>query len=63
MNAKKPKKSSYSQYEDYVVDSLLWADDQLYGWLNKNKKADGTEYNLDKDGLRIYTTIDSRMQK
>ena len=63
MNAKKPKKSSYNQYEDYVVDSLLWADDQLYGWLNKNKKADGTEYNLDKDGLRIYTTIDSRMQK
>ena len=63
MNAKEPKRSSYNQYEDYVVDSLLWADDQLYGWLNKNKKADGTSYNLDKDGLRIYTTIDSRMQK
>jgi penicillin-binding protein 1A len=63
MNAKQPKKSSYNQYEDYKVDSLLWADDQLYGWLNKNKKADGTSYNLDKDGLRIYTTIDSRMQK
>ncbi len=63
MNAKKPKRSSYQQYEDYVVDSLQWADDQLYGWLNKNKKADGTPYNLDKDGLRIYTTIDSRMQK
>ena len=63
MNAKEPKRSSYSQYEDYVVDSLQWADDQLYGWLNKNTKADGTPYNLDKDGLRIYTTIDSRMQK
>ena len=63
MNAKEPKRSSYNQYEDYRVDSLLWADDQLYGWLTKNKKADGTEYNLDKDGLRIYTTIDSRMQK
>ena len=63
MNAKKPKRSSYSQYEDYVVDSLQWADDQLYGWLNKNHKADGTPYNLDKDGLRIYTTIDSRMQR
>ena len=63
MNAKEPKRSSYNQYEDYVVDSLLWADDQLYGWLNKNKKADGSSYNLDKDGLRIYTTIDSRMQK
>ncbi len=63
MNAKKPKKSSYAQYEDYVVDSLLWADDGLYGWLNKNKKADGSSYNLDKDGLRIYTTINYKMQK
>ena len=63
MNAKKPKRSSYHQYEDYVVDSLLWADDGLYGWLNKNTKADGSKYNLDKDGLRIYTTINYKMQK
>ena len=35
----------------------------MYGWLNKNKKPDGSSYNLDKDGLRIYTTIDSRMQR
>ena len=63
MNAKKPKRSSYAQYEDYVVDSLQWADDGLYGWLNKNKKADGTSYNLDKDGLRIYTTINYKMQR
>jgi penicillin-binding protein 1A len=26
------------------------------------EKADGTPYNIYKDGLRIYTTIDSRMQ-
>ena len=63
MNAKQPKRSSYAQYEDYVVDSLQWADDGLYGWLNKNKKADGSSYNLDKDGLRIYTTINYKMQK
>mgnify|MGYP002516270545 CR=1 FL=1 len=63
MNAKEPKRSSYAQYEDYVVDSLLWADDQFYGWLTKNKKADGSSYNLDKDGLRIYTTINCKMQK
>ena len=63
MNAKEPKRSSYYQYEDYVVDSLQWADNAFYGWLNKNRKADGTKYNLDKDGLRIYTTINYKMQK
>ena len=63
MNAKEPKRSSYSEYEDYVVDSLQWADNAFYGWLNKNAKADGTKYNLDRDGLRIYTTINYKMQK
>mgnify|MGYP000615088796 FL=1 len=63
MNAKEPKRSKYSQYEDYVTDSLQWADDPFYGWLTKNTKPDGTSYNLDKDGLRIYTTINYRMQK
>ena len=63
MNAKQPKRSSYSNREDYVVDSLLWADDDLYGWLEKNRKADGSKYSLDKDGLRIYTTINYKMQK
>ena len=63
MNARKPRRSDYQYREDYAADSLAWADDDLYGWLNKNRKADGSSYNLDKDGLRIYTTIDSRMQK
>ena len=63
MNAKEPKRSSYAQHEDYVVDSLQWADNAFYGWLNKNKKADGSKYNLDRDGLRIYTTINYKMQK
>ena len=63
MNAKEPKRSSYSNREDYVVDSLLWADDAFYGWLNKNFKADGSKYNLDRDGLKIYTTINYKMQK
>ena len=63
MNANEPKRSSYAQYEDYVVDSLQWADNAFYGWLNKNTKADGSKYNLDKDGLRIYTTINYKMQK
>ena len=63
MMAKEPKRSSYHQYEDYVVDSLLWADDELYGWINKNLKPDGTKYDIYRDGLRIYTTINPKMQK
>jgi len=35
----------------------------LKEWCHKNKKADGTEYNIYRDGLKIYTTIDSRMQR
>ena len=63
MNASKPKRSDYKYAEEFSADSLLWADDQLYGWLKKNRKANGEEYNLDKDGLRIYTTINYKMQK
>ena len=63
MNAREPKRSSYTQYEDYRVDSLQWADNALYGWLEKNRKDDGSRYSLDKDGLKIYTTINYRMQK
>ncbi len=63
MSANEPKRKSYLQYQDYVADSLRWKNDALYGWLNKNLKSDGTKYNLYTDGLKIYTTIDSRMQK
>ncbi len=63
MNATEPVKSKYQIKEDYVLDSLLWANDELYGWLNKNFKPDGSKYSLDKDGLRIHTTINYKMQK
>ena len=63
MNAKEPLRSGYARYEDYVADSLQWANDPFYGWLNKNAKPDGTRYSLDKDGLRIYTTINYKMQQ
>jgi penicillin-binding protein 1A len=32
------------------------------GWIKANPKPDGTKHNLYRDGLRIFTTIDSRMQ-
>lgn len=37
----------------------LW----LKEWCDKNRKPDGTPYNIYKDGLKVYTTIDSRLQK
>ncbi|WP_432222559.1 penicillin-binding protein 1A [Flavobacterium sp. TMP13] len=37
--------------------------DYMKKWVTENKKADGSDYNIYKDGLKIYTTIDSRMQK
>ena len=36
--------------------------DYMKKWMEENKKADGSDYNIYKDGLKIYTTIDSRMQ-
>ncbi|WP_445456033.1 penicillin-binding protein 1A [Flavobacterium sp. HNIBRBA15423] len=32
-------------------------------WVKNHKKEDGSEYDIYRDGLKIYTTIDSRMQK
>ena len=63
MSAKKPSRSDYTYREEYSADSLAWATDELYGWLEKHQKSDGSKYDLDRDGLRIYTTIDSRMQQ
>lgn len=63
MSATEPRRSAYQTQEDYQVDSLQWAEDPLYGWLNKNVKNDGSPYDLDRDGLRIYTTINIKMQR
>ncbi len=35
----------------------------LRGWVKKNPKPDGSEFNIYRDGLKIYVTLDSRMQK
>lgn len=62
MNAKEPIKRKYIDLAQYSSDSMQWATNALYGWVEKNPKPDGTKYNLYKDGLRIYTTLNSRMQ-
>ncbi len=66
MTAKKPDRSQYASWQDqkYYEDSLAWEVDPLYGWCNKNiNKKTGKPYNIYQDGLKIYTTIDSRMQE
>ncbi len=72
MTAKKPTRPNPGDYKsrtsflialgNYNTDSTRWATDPLYGWVEKNPKPDGSFYNIYKDGLRIYTTLDVRMQ-
>lgn len=65
MQAKEPRRDDYPDWDQqrFVDDSIQWATNPLYGWVEKNPKPDGTKYNIYTDGLRIYTSIDSRMQK
>lgn len=64
MMAKKPQRSDYPSWqgEQYSVDSTAWEQDPLYGWCNKNFKEDGSPYNIYTDGLKIYTSLNARMQ-
>jgi len=64
MTADKPDIKDYSVWniQKFSEDSLAWETNPLYGWCNKKKKPDGSAYNLYTDGLKIYSTIDSRMQ-
>ena len=73
MAAKKPvrpKKEDYSSQMAYTLalgqyntDSTQWEDNPIYGWILKNPKPDGSHYDIYSDGLKIYTTIDVRMQQ
>ena len=64
LTAHRPVRSDYQEWEQqkYLDDSIAWANDPLYGWIDKNPKPDGSHWDIYSDGLRIYTTIDSRMQ-
>ena len=65
MMAKHPSRSDYPSWNmvKYHIDSINWETDPLYGWCNKNMKKNGDPYNVYTDGLKVYTTIDSRMQE
>jgi penicillin-binding protein 1A len=64
LTAKEPSRSDYASWQDrkFEEDTWAWQNNPLYGFCNKNRKPDGSPYNIYTDGLKIYTTIDSRMQ-
>lgn len=55
MTATKPSNDS-EFYEE-------WEKNPLYGWCNKNFKNNGEPYSLYEDGLRIYTSLNYKMQQ
>ena len=65
MMAKQPNRADYPSWNmvKFHIDSINWETDPLYGWCNKNFKKNGDPYNVYTDGLKVYTTIDSRMQE
>jgi len=64
MTRKEPVRERYgNNLQGFREDSIQWAENPLFGWCNKNLRPDGMPYDLYKDGLKIYTTIDSRMQR
>ncbi len=65
MTAKEPKRKNYASWNEqaFIDDSVAWATNPLYGWCLKNTKSDGSHYDIYTDGLKIYATIDSRMQE
>lgn len=63
LSASKPQRENYYSYDSFKTDSIEWATNPIYGWCNKNLKPDGSPYNLYRDGLKIYSTINSKMQK
>ena len=66
MMSKKPERKHYSAswlQQQFAEDSVSWENNPLFGWCYKNTKSDGSFYNIYTDGLKIFSTIDSRMQK
>ncbi|MCL2098673.1 MAG: transglycosylase domain-containing protein [Bacteroidales bacterium] len=64
MLAQEPQRENYrSRPYDYDADKKEWDDNPLMGWIRKNPKPDGSLYDIDRDGLKIYTTINSHMQQ
>ncbi|MBE6211142.1 MAG: penicillin-binding protein [Rikenellaceae bacterium] len=63
MSAKRPTRRQFYTEWDYEQAVKEYEENPLYGWCHKNRKADGEPYNIYRDGLKIYTTINASMQE
>lgn len=65
ISAPEPVRDNYASWQSqkFYEDSVAWMTDPLFGWVHKNLKADGTKYDIYRDGLVIHTTIHSALQK
>lgn len=63
LTAQKPKRNQFYTEWDYNEAVREYEENPIVGWCHKNTKADGTNYNIYRDGLKIYTTINSKMQR
>ncbi|MDC0584133.1 transglycosylase domain-containing protein [Bacteroidales bacterium] len=63
MERPEPQRKRYKHYESYQKDSARWVDNPLRGWCYKNPKPNGERYSLYSDGLKIYSTINYKMQR
>lgn len=63
MRKPEPDRKKYVQQSSYEDALWEWQNNPLYGWCNKNKKPGGEPYDIHKDGLKIYTTLNSKMQQ
>ena len=52
-----------SHREGLATYFRAYLDGFMKDWIKNNPKPDGEKYNLYGDGLKVYTTIDSRMQQ
>ena len=63
MMAKEPERRNYYVKWDYEQALKEYNENPIYGWCHKNLKANGEPYDIYRDGLKIYTTVDARMQR
>ncbi len=63
MMAREPERKNFYTEWDYKAALKEYNENPIMGWCHKNTKANGDTYDIYRDGLKIYTTVDSRMQR